>query len=314
MDIFKKRVNYKPFEYPEVVNFTDAIDKSFWTVTELNFTADIQDFHSNLSLIEKEAVKRSLLGISQIEVGVKTFWGNLYSILPKPEFNGLGSTFAHNEWIHSQAYAKLNELLGYNDEYEKIIKLKVFQDKLNAIEENMSSKDIVSKILFFILIIENCSLFSQFAIILAFTRFKGLMKNVSNVIAWTSVDEELHASAGIYILNKLKEEGHEINIEFVYATIKEYLKLEENLLDWIFELGEFEFFSKKNLLDFMKGRLDDALVKLNIPKLFNVANEDLYPMKWFNEEIYSNAMDDFFAKRPTDYTKHDKSISPEDLF
>ena len=53
MDIFKKRVNYKPFEYPEVVNFTDAIDKSFWSVSELNFTADIQAFHSNSNLAEK---------------------------------------------------------------------------------------------------------------------------------------------------------------------------------------------------------------------------------------------------------------------
>ena len=29
MGLFDKRVNYKPFEYPEVLQFTDAINKSF---------------------------------------------------------------------------------------------------------------------------------------------------------------------------------------------------------------------------------------------------------------------------------------------
>ena len=93
-DIFKKRVNYKPFEYPEVLQFVDAINKSFWVHSEVDFTADIQDFRAHLTPIEQEVVKRSLLSIAQIEVGVKTFWGNLYNIMPKPELNGLGSTFA----------------------------------------------------------------------------------------------------------------------------------------------------------------------------------------------------------------------------
>lgn len=32
-------------------------------------------------------------------------------------------------------------------------------------------------------------------------------------------------------------------------------------------------------------------------------------MVWFEEEVFANSMDDFFAKRPVDYTKHDKSIT-----
>jgi hypothetical protein len=29
---------------------------------------------------------------------------------------------------------------------------------------------------------------------------------------------------------------------------------------------------------------------------------------WFEEEVFANSMDDFFAKRPVDYTKHDKVL------
>ena len=68
MGIFDKRESYKPFEYPEVMQFVDAMNKSFWVHSEVEFTADIQDFKSNLSMEEKEAVKRALLGIAQVEV------------------------------------------------------------------------------------------------------------------------------------------------------------------------------------------------------------------------------------------------------
>ena len=102
-NIFTKRVNYKPFEYPEVLNFVDLINKSFWVHSEIDFTADLQDFKTNLNDHEREVVKRSLLGIAQVEVGVKTFWGDLYKYLPKPEFNGLGATFAECEFRHSEA-------------------------------------------------------------------------------------------------------------------------------------------------------------------------------------------------------------------
>ena len=89
-----------------------------------------------------------------------------------------------------------------------IIKQRV--DYLSSALSNAKSQDkeeyAISLILFSILI-ENVSLFSQFAIILSFTRFKGHMKNVSNIIAWTSIDEQLHANAGIYIINKIKDEA-----------------------------------------------------------------------------------------------------------
>ena len=105
MGIFDKRLSYKPFEYPGIYQFTEAINNAFWVHSEVDFTADTQDFHSHLSPAERSAIKNSLLAIAQIEVAVKSFWGNLYHHFPKPEFNGLGSTFAECEFRHSEAYS-----------------------------------------------------------------------------------------------------------------------------------------------------------------------------------------------------------------
>ena len=324
MGIFEKRISYKPFEYPEILQFTEAINKSFWVHSEVDFTADVQDFHSQLEPHEKNAVKHALLAIAQIEVSVKTFWGNLYYHLPKPELNGLGATFAECEFRHSEAYSRLLEVLGYNEEFMHVVEIPPIKKRIDFLTivlqhaNSATPKEYVSSLLLFSILIENVSLFSQFAIILSFTRFKGYMKNVSNIIAWTSVDEQIHANAGIYLINKIREEQPDLltgsNIEDIYMLVDESVILEGEILDWIFEMGELDRFSKEDLLNFMKFRVDDSLVKIGMQPKYNISAAQYEPMKWFEEEVFANSLDDFFAKRPVDYTKHDKSITANDLF
>lgn len=323
-NIFQKRTNYKPFEYPEVLDFTDAINKSFWVHSEVDFTADVQDFHAHLSENEKQVVKKSLLAIAQIEVSVKSFWGNLYHHLPKPEFNGLGSTFAECEFRHSEAYSRLLTVLGYNDEFASLMEVPVIQERVEYLNKALSftnsdnSRQYLFSLILFSILIENVSLFSQFGIILSFTRFKGVMKNVSNIIGWTSVDEQIHANAGIFIVNKIKQEFPEFfdeeTIEEIKHIVADSIIVESRILDWIFEDGQLDTPSKKDLLNFMKYRADESLEKIGLDKIFNISSADYQPMAWFEEEIFANSLDDFFAKRPVEYTKHDKSISSSDLF
>ncbi|MBX3242358.1 MAG: ribonucleotide-diphosphate reductase subunit beta [Chitinophagaceae bacterium] len=324
MGLFEKRINYKPFEYPEVLKFTEAINKSFWVHSEVDFTADTQDFHSHLTPEERNAVKRALLAIAQIEVAVKSFWGNLYNHLPKPELNGLGSTFAECEFRHSEAYSRLVEVLGYNDEFQKLVEVPIIKERiqyLSSVLSNLKSadkKEYSIALILFTILIENVSLFSQFAIILSFTRFKGWMKNVSNIIAWTSVDEQIHANAGIYLINKIKDEYPEVldgdTLSRITDMVRQSVEIEERILDWIFEAGDIDLLQKEDLINFIKFRVDESLNKIGMPSQYFVSSEQYRPMKWFEEEVFANSLDDFFAKRPVDYTKHDKSITADDLF
>lgn len=319
MSIFDKRVNYKPFEYPEVLTFTEAIQKAYWVHSEVDFTSDIQDYRANLDDVKREIHKRSILSIAQIEVSVKGFWGDLYRYFPKPELNGLGATFAESEFRHSEAYSRILEVNGYLDEFTNALNHPVFKsynDFVSGILKD-EEKSIVEKLLFFALVIEDSSLFSKFANILSFTRFEGLMKNTANIIAWTSVDEQIHANAGIYLINTIKEEGllpTTLDQNWVENAVLGYIEQESLMLDWIFEAGELSHYSKNDLLNYMKHRLDEAIEKIGYNKVFHISAEQYKPMAWFEEEVFANTLDDFFAKRPVDYTKHDKSISADDLF
>ena len=324
MGLFDKRVNYKPFEYPEILQFTEAINRSFWVHSEVDFTADTQDFHSHLLPVERSAVKRSLLAIAQIEVAVKSFWGNLYNHFPKPEINGLGSTFAECEFRHSEAYSRLLEVLGYEDEFSKLIEVPVIKERIDYLTHSLANsksndkKEYSISLIMFTILIENVSLFSQFAIILSFPRFKGWMKNVSNIISWTSIDEQIHANAGMFLINKIREEYPEVldaeTLQRISEVVRESVDIEERILDWIFEEGEIDIIQKKDLLNFIKFRVDESLEKIGMPRQYHISTEQYRPMKWFEEEVFANSMDDFFAKRPVDYTKHDKSITANDLF
>src|SRR5690625_5649716 len=79
-----------------------------------------------------------MLAIGQVEVAVKTFWGDLYHRMPKPEVGSVGYTFAESEVRHHDAYSHLLEILGLNNEYEKIEDIPELFQRVDRSEEHTS--------------------------------------------------------------------------------------------------------------------------------------------------------------------------------
>jgi ribonucleoside-diphosphate reductase beta chain len=55
--------------------------------------------------------------------------------MPKPELNGLGSTFAECEFRHSEAYSRLLEVLGYNDEFNDVVEIPAVKERIDYLTE-----------------------------------------------------------------------------------------------------------------------------------------------------------------------------------
>ena len=191
-DIFKKRVNLKPYEYPELVEYVDAIRHSYWVHTEFNFTSDIQDFKVHLNEAEKTAVERAMLAISQIEIAVKNFWGDIYKKMPKPEIGAVGATFAESEVRHADAYSNLIQVLGLNSEFENLMEVPAIRRRIKYLEKSIGgirsieNKDYFESVILFSMFIENVSLFSQFLVIMSFNKYKNVLKGMSNAVEATS--------------------------------------------------------------------------------------------------------------------------------
>lgn len=309
------RLNYRPFEYPQVMEIIEAINSNYWVHKEVPFSADLQDYNAKLPPHHKTALIRTLLTIVQTEVAVKPFWGDLYHTYPKPELNGLGVTIAEDEFRHSEAYFRLAEILGLSHLSQDFLEIPIFREKIEFINKFMNKGvSDEGRLLFFSLVIENSILFGNFATVLSFAKFDGIMPNVANLIKWTSIDEQWHANAGILLLNILQEEGTKLDKNEIHNIISEAIAFEEKFVDWVFEEGELPHFTKKNLIDYIKFRSDIALKDIGMEPMYNISKEDYQPMAWFNFEVFGETYDDFFAHRVTTYTKHDKPITIDDLY
>lgn len=323
-DIFKKRITLKPYEYPELLEYVDAIRHSYWIHTEFNFTSDVQDFKINVSEAERNALKNTMLAIAQIEVSVKTFRGDIYKKLPKPEIWSVGYTFAESEVRHHDAYSHLLEILGLNSDFEQIKKIPCIIERVNYLEKSIKiatgeeNKDYAMSILLFSLFIEHVSLFSQFLIIMAFNKYRNLFKGISNAVEATSKEEQIHGLFGIDIINIIKTEHPERFDEKYYEKIRKHCKeafeAESAIVDWIFEQGELDFLPKNIIKEFIKNRLNNSLKSIGLEPLFEIDQNLVQQTDRFDDEVIATKHVDFFNKRSINYNKRSQSITSDDLF
>ncbi|WP_396591317.1 ribonucleotide-diphosphate reductase subunit beta [Allomuricauda sp. R78024] len=323
-NIFEKRINLKPYEYPALYEYVPAIRHSYWIHTEFNFTSDIQDFKTRLSETERSALKNTMLAISQIEVAVKTFWGDIYHRMPKPEVGSVGATFAESEVRHHDAYSHLLEILGLNEEFKNLKKKPVIMKRVQYLEtalknaKSEDNKEYAESVLLFSLFIEHVSLFSQFLIIMAFNKHKNMFKGISNVVEATSKEEQIHGDFGIDIINIIKDENPEWFDADYHNVIQEMCKdafiAESEVVDWIFEKGELDFLPKALVNEFIKNRFNNSLESIGIDKIFEIDETLLTQTEWFDDEIIGTKHGDFFVKRSINYSKRTQSITSDDLF
>lgn len=323
-NIFEKRVNLKPYEYPQLLEYVDAIRHSYWIHTEFNFTGDVHDYKTNVSSQEKSALKNAMLAISQIEVSVKTFWGNIYNTLPKPEIGSVGATFAESEVRHHDAYSHLLEILGLNEEFMKLKKIPVIMKRVDYLESAIahSKTDDIRKysetLLLFSLFIEHVSLFSQFLIIMAFNKHRNLFKGITNAVEATSKEEQIHGNFGIEVINIIKDEHPEwfdsAHKEMVENMCRQAYESESELVDWIYENGELDFLPTKVVKEFIKNRFNNSLESIGLDRIFDTDPELVAQSDWFDDEILTTKHGDFFVKRSINYSKRTKSITSDDLF
>jgi len=323
-NIFEKRINLKPYEYPQLYEYVSAIRHSYWIHTEFNYTSDIQDFKAGLNDVERSAIKNTMLAISQIEVAVKNFWGDLYGKMPKPEIGAVGATFAESEVRHHDAYSHLLEILGLNNEFKNLKKKPVIMKRVHYLEtalknaKSENNQEFAESILLFSLFIEHVSLFSQFLIIMAFNKHKNVLKGISNAVEATSKEEQIHGDFGIDVIKIIKQENPSWFDEDFEKQTQEVCRAafesESNIVDWIFEEGELDFLPKAVVNEFIKNRFNNSLASIGIGKVFDIDEELVSQTEWFDDEIIGTKHGDFFVKRSIAYTKRSKSITADDLF
>ena len=322
--IFEEQISRKPDHYPWTQEFISAMHNGFWTDKEFTFSSDVQDFKVNLSQQERDIIVRALSTIGQLEISVKKFWAKIGDNLPHPSINDMGYVMANTEVIHGDAYERLLEVLGIEDAFDKTLELDIIKGRVNYLRKHLhkfhndNKKQFIYSLILFTLFVENIALFSQFYTIGFFGRYKNVLKDTNKQVEYTSREENLHAIIGIKLINTIRSEYPELFDkeleEKILHEAQQALKYECEIVEWIVNGYDNEKLNSNLLKEFIKNRLNESLVQIGYPKLFEVDNEQISRTTWFDEQVLGNNMTDFFHSRPVEYAKKSQSFSEDDLF
>lgn len=324
-DIFKPRENVLPYEYPQMMDYVNAIRHSFWLHTHYDYTNDVSTYYNpNTNPHWKTVYTRCLLAISQIEVTVKSYWKNIDTLFPKHEFSMVAGTHDGNESIHFDTYRNLLELVGLNSEFGKLNEYPVLKERSDSLKQAVaitsnSRRDILFKNIMFSSFIENVSLFSQFAILAEFNRSEKVFTGTYNGIMSTSKDELTHWLTGVEISNIIIKENPEIwTEEFKQEIVKrseKALETEYALIDWLFDNQDLEFLTMEEVKSFVTLRMQMSLEAIGIdfplsPMILRLAEK----FDYFDAGSKVLTKTDFFAYKDTGYSKGTRSYDVSSVF
>lgn len=313
MGIFNNRERIQPYEYPYLIKYAKAIQHSFWEVDHFTYDKDVKDFRIELSDKEKDVIEKCMLAIGVVENKVKTFWARIDMRMPKTEVSDVGQTFGGNEVVHRMTYAELMERLDLTDRFESVLDVPCMDGRVKYLNKYLdgvnsrSNKEFTKSLILFTLLVENCSLFSQFLIVSSFSKYKNLLKNFAIVINATAREEILHGKFGAELVNIIRSENpHWFDDEMeekVRRAIRKAFKAETEVLDWIFEKGELDWISKEEIKEFLKNRLNNSLNQMNYSNEYQIDNDLLKKSDYMETMLLATGDVDFFDGKVIDYNK-----------
>ena len=322
MGLFEERIAYKPFEYPEY--YTEGWLKqaqAFWLHTEIPMSGDVKDWNERLTPEEKNLVGNILLGFAQTECAVSDYWTqNVVSWFPKHEIQQMAMIFGSQETIHAVAYSYLNETLGLEN-FEAFLQDKATMERFDNLisYDGNNTTGIARSIAIFSAFAEGVSLYSAFAVLYSF-QLRNLLKGVGQQMKWSVRDESLHSKMGCQLFRHMCEEDPKLlnkSKKDIFDAAETMLKAEEKYIDKMFELGDIENLKAYDLKQFIRKRLNEKIIELgytNKRKYFDFDENAAKNLDWFYHLTGGHTHTDFFAIRPTDYSKANEGEDFEDIW
>ena len=322
MGLFNERIAYKPFEYPEY--YTEGWLKqaqAFWLHTEIPMSGDVKDWNEKLTPEEKSLVGNILLGFAQTECAVSDYWTQkVVGWFPKHEIQQMAMMFGSQETIHAVAYSYLNETLGLED-FEAFLQDEATMERFdNLVSYDGNNKTRIARSLaIFSAFAEGVSLYSAFAVLYSF-QLRNLLKGIGQQMKWSVRDESLHSKMGCRLFRHMCEEDKSLLEDCrkdIIDAATAMLKAEEKYIDRMFEAGDVEGIKAYDLKQFIRKRLNEKLQELGYFDLglyFEFNEEGASKLDWFYHLTGGHTHTDFFAVRPTDYSKANEGEDFEDIW
>jgi ribonucleoside-diphosphate reductase beta chain len=283
MTLLGNRDYYKPFEYPWMFDYYVLQNQMHWMPESVPLHTDVKDWQE-LTDTEKNLLTQIFRLFTQSDVDVASGYIDKYMpIFKKPEARMMMSSFANMESIHQHAYSLLLDTVGMPElEYKAFADYEEMADKHDYVgnfKPSKAKRETIAKTLaVYSAFTEGLQLFSSFAILLNFPRF-GRMKGmgqIENMDIWT---------------DDFKKE--------LYDICREMVTLEDKFLDLVFEMGDIQGLTKKDMYAYNRYIADRRLLQLGLKTNYDQREN---PLGWL-DEVTGVEHQNFFEGRATTYMK-----------
>ena len=307
MSLLKTRSYYKPFDDPWMFDYYVQQNQMHWLPEDVPLHNDVKDWQ-DMEDSEKNLLTQIFRLFTQSDVDVASgYVDNFMRVFKKPEARMMMCSFANMESIHQHAYSLLLDTVGMPEtEYRAFAEYEAMSNKheyLSNTTMQVTKKESIAKNLaIYSAFTEGLQLFSSFAILLNFPRF-GKMKGMGQIVTYSIRDESLHVEA----MTKLFREFIQENIDLwtddlkkeIYQVCRDMVKLEEKFLDLVFQMGDIQGLSKKDMYQYIRYIADRRLLQLGLKPNFGVKDN---PLTWL-DEVLSVEHQNFFEGKATSYMK-----------
>jgi len=325
MSIFEKTLHIDP-KYQYLEKYVNIMYRGFWTPAKyekLIKEVDAPYFFNILPKLDQEVISRCILAVSLVEDKVKTYWSTLALDIPQTIVGDVGGLFGQSEVTHRRSYHALANALNINtDDVLKHDALKGRIDYLAKYLENdpkiIGKKRILKKLVLFTSLVERCSLFTQFYILMSYAMNNKGLKTISALQESTAKEEDIHYKFGIDIINEIKNELPQIWDEYLVELITDNINIaytaELNLIDWFFENGTPEHLTKIEVVNFLNYNFAIVAKDLNLDLDFKV-DDKIYESKnaWFKRKVFITTEPDFFDNAVGGYASDDEETEITDI-
>ena len=195
--IFEKVLHIDP-EYQHLEKYVHIMYRGFWTPAKYEKSikeVDAPHFFNILGETDQETIKRCILAVSIVEDKIKTYWSTLSLDLPQTIIGDVGGLFGQSEVTHRRSYHALAEALNVDtdsiQEYEALKgRIEYLAKYIETDPKIIGKKRILKKLVLFTSLVERCSLFTQFYILMSYAYNNRGLKTISSLQESTAIEEE----------------------------------------------------------------------------------------------------------------------------
>ena len=307
MSLLETRDYYKPFDHPWMFDYYSQQNQMHWFPEDVPLHNDVKDWQ-NLSENEKNLLTQIFRLFTQSDVDVSSGYVDRYMrIFKKPEARMMMGSFNNMESIHQHAYSLLLDTVGMPEiEYKAFSEYEAMADKheyVDAVRVTKGDKGSIAKALaIYSAFTEGLQLFSSFIVLLNFPRF-GKMKGMGQIITYSIRDESLHVEAMTKLFREFIQENLDVwTDDFkkeIYQACREMVELEDRFLDLVFEMGDIDGLTKKEMQQYIRYIADRRLLQLGLKPNYKIKDN---PLNWL-DDVLGVEHQNFFEGRATTYMK-----------